>query len=87
MILKLDHTLNKIYVQSLARKASTEIRNYQGHQRPYRWRESPNITPIEEMLYRNNDDWEQDVDEIFGCNDPPLLINPEVLKYDPQQGF
>ena len=87
MILKLDHTLNKIYVQSLARKASTEIRNYQGHQRLYRWRETPNITPIEEMLYRNDDNWEQEVDEIFGCSDPPLLINPGVLKYDPQQGF
>ena len=85
MILKLDHTLNKIYVQSLARKASTEIRNYQGHRD--RWREPSNITPIEEMLYRNDDNWEQDVDEIFGFLDPPLLINPGVLKYDPQQGF
>jgi hypothetical protein len=85
LTLNLEHTLNEIYVQSLAHKASTEIRNYQNH--PDRWRESRNITPIEEMLYRNDDNWEQDVDEIFGCLDPPLLISPEVLKYDPQQGF
>ena len=83
MTSKLEHTLNEIYVQSLAHKASTEIHNYRNHHD--RWRESRNITPIEEMLYRNNDNWE--AEEIFGYLNSPLLINPDLLKYDPQQGF
>ena len=93
LILKIDQVLNKLWVQNLARKASPEVRNYQGHQRLYRWREPPNITPIENVIYENEEsspftpEWIIALNMSFEETDKNAISGREPLKYNPENGF